>query len=138
MWETEHSTETDLPIGDLWKTFTDIHSGKISLPGGDIFEPEGTLAVGTRIKVTPAGQDTMTSTVTEFEENARYADETEYNGLLLTFRHVFTPVGSGTQISHQLTISGEAADKVGPEIGPQISADFPNQMDALIAVARGQ
>lgn len=136
MWQTEHSAETDLSAQQLWHTFEDIHSGRLVLPGGDTFAPEGELAVGTRIVVTPAGQDPMTSVITEFEPPARYADETAFNGLTLTFAHVFEPTASGTRITHQLTIEGVAADEIGPELGPQISSDFPAQLDALIAAAR--
>lgn len=116
--------------------FTAIHSGTLTLPGGDRFEPAGELAVGTRLAVTPAGQETMASVVTEFEPGKIYSDATEYNGLTLTFKHVFETHGAQTRLTHLLTISGPAADEVGPEIGPQISADFPAQMNALFAAAR--
>ena len=135
MWKHEHSAQTSVDPASLWDTFTAIHSGRLTLPGGDRFEPEGELGVGTRIAVTPAGQDTMTSVVTEFEPGSVYADATEYNGLTLMFKHIFETRGDQTRITHLLTISGPAAEEVGPEIGPQISSDFPAQMDALIAAA---
>ena len=34
-----------------------------------------------------------------------------------------------------LEIDGPAADDVGPELGPQISEDFPADMDDLVAAA---
>lgn len=136
MWETEHSQVTDVDTDRLWSVFEGVHSGRIVLPGGDVFRPEGPLGVGTKIHVTPAGQDTMISKVAEFVPGLRYADETEFNGLVLRFAHQFEKVEDGTKITHRLTISGDGSDQVGPEIGPQISADFPDQMDALIAEAR--
>jgi hypothetical protein len=33
--------------------------------------------------------------------------------------------------------SGPAADQVGPELGPAITADFPEVLDALVRVAQG-
>jgi hypothetical protein len=136
MWNHQYSTETDVDSEKLWAVFTAIHSGEFVLPGGDRFEPEGDLGVGTRIAVTPAGQETMTSVVTEFEPGAVYADETEYNGLVLTFKHVFESKGDETRITHVLSISGAGADELGPQIGPQISSDFPEQMQGLIEAAR--
>ena len=136
MWDHEYSTETDVDAARLWRTFVSIHSGRLTLPGGDVFKPEGELAVGTRIAVTPAGQETMTATVTVFDPERAYADETEYNGLVLTFSHRFEPKGMKVRITHRLVITGEGADAVGPEIGPQISADLPDQMAALIKAAR--
>lgn len=136
MWVHEATTETDVPVDRIWQTFVDVHSGRLTLPGGDVFRPEGDLAVGTRIAVTPAGQDTMTSVVTELEPRAAYADETRYGDLTLTFRHRFEPLGGATRITHSLTITGAGADDAGPVIGPQISADFPEQLDALVDAAR--
>src|SRR6478752_2918434 len=110
VWTHEYSAETGVNPTSLWDTFTAIHSGSLTLPGGDRFEPEGELAVGTRVAVTPAGQETMTSVVTEFEPGNVYADSTEYNGLTLTFTHVFETRGAQTRITHLLAISGPAAD----------------------------
>ena len=36
--------------------------------------------MGTRIAMTPAGQEQVISTVTEFVPEKRYADETPFNG----------------------------------------------------------
>ncbi|ERH25907.1 hypothetical protein HMPREF1979_00056 [Actinomyces johnsonii F0542] len=137
MWETEHSQVTDVDAGHLWSVFEGVHSGRIVLPGGDVFRPEGPLGVGTKIQLTPAGQDTVVTKIVEFVPGSRYADETEFNGLVLRFAHRFEKVEGGTKITHRLTISGDNADQMGPKIGPQISADFPDQMNALIAAARG-
>lgn len=136
MWETEHSQFTDVTVDRLWSVFEGVHSGRITLPGGDVFRPEGPLGLGTKIEVTPAGQETMVSKIVDFVPGSRYADETEFNGLILRFAHQFDEVEGGTMITHRLTISGDGADHLGPEIGPQISEDFPEQMDALIAEAR--
>lgn len=135
MWTTEHTDRSPLPAGRLWRTFTDIHAGRLTLPGGDRFEPQGELAVGTRVAVTPAGQTTMTSTITEFDPDRRYADVTELGGITLTFSHDFVADRSGTAVTHRLRIDGPAVRELGPELGPQISADFPEQMRALFAAA---
>jgi hypothetical protein len=36
-----------------------------------------------------------------------------------------------------MEISGPAADTVGPELGPQISGDFPETLAALVRRAEG-
>lgn len=135
MWTTAHTDHSPLPADQIWRTFADVHSGRLTLPGGDRFVAQGELAVGTRLAVTPAGQETMTSTVTEFDPGRRYADVTELDGITLTFSHDFVDDGSGTAVTHRLQIDGPAADAVGPELGPQISADFPDAMRALLAAA---
>src|SRR6478752_6644772 len=116
MWKHQHSAETDVDPARLWETFTAVHSGALTLPGGDHFEPQGDLAVGTKIVVTPEGQEAMTSVITELEPGEAYADATEYNGLTLTFKHLFQAEGERTRITHLLTITGPGADEIGPEI----------------------
>lgn len=57
----------------------------------------------------------------------------------LLFRHTLTPLdGGGTRVTHQLEISGPGADKVGPELGPQIGGDFPVTMTELLTAARAR
>lgn len=135
MWTTTHSDTTSVPLDTIWATLIAIHRGELTLPGGDAFTPHGPLAVGTPVDVTPAGQDTMTSTITAFEPPHRYADRTVFGGLVLDFAHDLSTQDGQTRLRHTLTITGEDAGTVGPELGPQISADFADQMTALILAA---
>jgi hypothetical protein len=65
-----------------------------------------------------------------------YADQTQFGDLLLTFRHTLAALPDGrTKVTHELEIDGADADKVGPELGPQISEDFPVAMNDLFAAA---
>jgi hypothetical protein len=137
MWTTEHTEQTDVAPTAIWAALRDLHEGVVEAPGGDRFEIHGPFAVGTEISVTPAGQDTFRSTIVELEEERRYADETAFGDVTLRFAHTLAPVdGGGTRITHELRISGPGAATVGPELGPQISEDFPAAMQALIATAR--
>jgi len=137
MWSTEYSTETGLAAAAIWAALSDLHHG-VPLDGNsDRFELHGTFAVGTELTVTPQGQGSFRSTIVELTENSVYADRTEFGGLILTFRHTLAPLADGgTRVTHHLMIDGEDADAMGPELGPQISADFPEAMDALLAAAR--
>ena len=40
-----------------------------------------------------------------------------------------------SRITYRMEITGPAADTVGPEIGPEISGDFPQVLKALAARA---
>ena len=136
MWSTEYSTETDLAAPAIWAALSDLHHG-VALDGNsDRFELHGPFAVGTELTVTPQGQGSFRSTIVELTEDSVYADRTEFGGLMLTFRHTLVPLAGGTRVTHQLMIDGDDADTMGPELGPQISADFPEAMDALLAAAR--
>jgi hypothetical protein len=135
MWITEHAAETPLPASAVWAALRDIHTGTIAAAGGDVFEIHGPFAVGTELSVTPAGQDTFRSRIIELVENQRYADQTEFGDVALTFRHTLVPTPAGTRVTHELVIDGADADSLGPELGPQISADFAAAMQGLFEAA---
>jgi hypothetical protein len=137
MWTSEHTQQTDVPPAAIWVALRDIHEGRTSAPGGDRFEIHGPFAVGTEISVTPAGQDTFRSVIVDLEPEQRYADETRFADVTLRFAHTLRALADGgTRITHELRIQGPGADSVGPELGPQISADFPQAMEGLIAAGR--
>ena len=95
------------------------------------------MGSATELSVTPGGSDeALTSTIVELVDGRRYADRTEFNGLSLTDRHELAPLADGgTRITHRLIIGGQAATTVGPNLGPQISEDYPAVMDELITAA---
>jgi len=135
MWTTEYTATTPLPREAVWTALRELHSGRLTYPGADRFVLEGPFAVGSRIAVTPEGQQEMISTIVELVDNERYADVTEFGGISLLFRHTLESTDDGTRVAHRLEISGDGADEVGPELGPQISGDFDTSMAALFEQA---
>jgi hypothetical protein len=136
MWTTQHTVETDLPREAVWAAIRELHEGRRNAPGADRFELNGPFAVGSIVHVTPAGQDTFESTIIDLEDGLRYADRTEFGDVVLVFAHELSDVADGTRVTHTLTITGPGADSTGPELGPQIAADFPEAMEALVNAAR--
>lgn len=52
--------------------------------------------------------------------------------------HRIEPVGTDrSRITYRMEITGAVADTVGPEIGPEISGDFRQVLEALAARAEG-
>jgi hypothetical protein len=136
MWNTEYSAETDVSPQAIWTALRDVHSGVQLSERSDKFELHGPFEVGTEISVTPQGQDMFRSTIIELTEPEVYADQTEFGDLKLVFRHTLAarPDG-GTKVTHRLEIHGPSADQVAPELGPQISEDFPAAMEDLFTAA---
>lgn len=131
MWTTEYTAETTLAPEVVWAALRDLHTGDLTYEGADTFELHGPFAVGTELTLTPVGQDPFQSTIVDLVETETYADRTVFGDLVLTFRHTLVPTGAGTRVTHRLEIDGPGADEVGPELGPQISGDFPESMAAL-------
>ena len=136
MWSTTFAAETSATPEAVWAALRDLHSGVKLSDGSDTFELHGPFEAGTEISVTPAGQDTFRSVIIELDDSRVYADRTEFGDLTLVFRHTLTPLpNGGTEVTHQLQIDGPSADQAGPELGPQISEDFPAAMADLFAAA---
>lgn len=75
--------------------------------------------------------------IIELSEPEVYVDRTEFGDLRLVFRHTLVALpGGGTSVTHQLQIDGPDAGQVAPELGPQISEDFPVAMADLLAAAQ--
>jgi hypothetical protein len=47
------------------------------------------------------------------------------------------PAAGLTRIVYRTEITGEAAGHIGPRLGPEISADFPEVLAALAKLAEG-
>ncbi|QNE36544.1 SRPBCC family protein [Leifsonia shinshuensis] len=139
MWTTQETAVTALPRERVWEAVRDLHTGALSYDGADRFELHGPFAVGTELTVTPEGQDPIRSRIDVLEDGRTYADVTDLGDVRLTFRYDLEdePAGEagGTRVRYSLTIDGAGADAAGPELGPQISADFPESLAALLAEA---
>jgi hypothetical protein len=139
MWTTEYTASTSAAPAAVWGALAALHSGTSLGPNSDGFELHGPFAVGTTLTVTPQGQEPLQSTIVELEADRVYADQTVYGELTLTFRHRLESTSDGgTRVTHTLEIAGEDADEVGPDLGPQISGDFPVAMSELLAAAEGR
>ncbi|WP_328330923.1 SRPBCC family protein [Kribbella sp. NBC_00382] len=136
MWVHEHTAETAVPRELIWKTLADIDGWTAWDTSMAAIKLDGPFAVGSRVLMTPAGQDPIESTIVEITPGERYADETTFNGATLGFSHTLSTLADGTtRIVHRLEITGPDADRLGPELGPMITEDFPEAMTALIAHA---
>ncbi|QPC90046.1 polyketide cyclase [Mesorhizobium sp. INR15] len=136
MWSNEYTAVTSLPVQAVWAALKALHEGRLSYEGSDTFVLHGPFAKGTRVSVTPVGQDTFESTIVDLVENVTYADETSFGDTQLLFRHTLAPVAGGTRVTHRLEISGPSAAEVGLELGPQISGDFDTSMAKLFEQAQ--
>lgn len=135
MWSTRYDLETALSAEALWQTWLRVLSGDLLLPGGDRYEPLGGLGHGAQLRMTPAGQEPVVITITRWEPPHCQADRVEYGGVELVFTHSFDETASGSRITLGLEIQGAEADRVGPQLGPQIGADFPATAQSLVEAA---
>ncbi|GLV83085.1 hypothetical protein Slala03_27740 [Streptomyces lavendulae subsp. lavendulae] len=136
MWTYEHSVETTATAPSVWRLWADVERWADWNAEIEKIEIDGPFAAGTRITMTPPGEDPIPLVVAEAVENELFVDEARFGGLLLRTLHRVDPAGPGRiRVTYRMEITGTGADEVGPEIGPGITADWPDTMAALTRLA---
>jgi uncharacterized protein YndB with AHSA1/START domain len=132
MWAAEHSIETSAAPEAVWRAWADVPSwpewnadlAKAELSGE--FDTEST------IRMTSVDGDVVELRIAEAEEPQLFVDEAALGSVTVRTTHRVEDVGAGRRrIVYRMEISGPEADTVGPELGPQISGDFPEVLAAL-------
>ncbi|ATZ22777.1 polyketide cyclase [Streptomyces lavendulae] len=136
MWTYEHSVETTATAPSVWRLWSDVARWADWNAEIEKIEIDGPFAPGTRITMTPPGEDPIPLIVAEAVENELFVDEARFGGLLLRTLHRVDTAGPGRiRVTYRMEITGTGADEAGPEIGPGITADWPDTMAALTRLA---
>ncbi|MER5207892.1 SRPBCC family protein [Streptomyces sp. NPDC002825] len=137
MWEYEHSIETSATPEAVWRLWADVAGWGTWNAEIEKIEISGPFAAGARITMTPPGDDPVLLHVAEAVENERFVDEARFGDLLLRTVHRIERAGQGRiRVVYRMEITGAGADEAGPEIGPGITADWPDTMAALVELAQ--
>ncbi|MFF2557331.1 SRPBCC family protein [Nocardia sp. NPDC058058] len=133
MWEYEFSAETTVDAAALWRSWSDPNRWPEWNPGIESFELDGPFAVGTSFRMTSPEGDTVELRFVEIIDGELWSDVFAGEGLEVRTEHRLTALGDGrTRVTYRTEITGPAADTAGPEVGPQITADFPEVVHGLI------
>ena len=132
MWRTEHSIETTAAPRAIWRLWADVDGWPEWNGGIERIQLEGPFAAGSRIVMTPSGQEPVELRLAEVVEPDRFVDEADLGEVVVRTSHYVQPLqGEGTRVTYRMEITGPAADSLGPRIGPEISGDFPQVLAAL-------
>ncbi len=136
MWEYEYSIETAATAETIWRLWADVENWGVWNAGIQKIEIDGLFAVGTRITMTPPGEDPIPLHIAEAVEGELFVDEARFGDLLLRTVHRIDPVEQDRiRVVYRMEITGNGADEVGPQIGPGITADWPDTMASLAELA---
>ena len=133
MWDTEHSIETTAAPEAIWQQWADVRGWPSW--NGDIerIELHGPFAAGSRIVMTLIGEEPVELRIAEAVEPELFVDEADMGEIVVQTTHRVERLdGEGTRITYRMEITGLAADTLGPQIGPEISGDFPQVLAALV------
>jgi uncharacterized protein YndB with AHSA1/START domain len=136
MWDYEYSAEAKVSAHAVWTLWADPLGWHTWNEGAGKVELDGPFAAGTRFTMTPPGEDPIQMTITEVVPDRAWIDVCEWPGLVITTHHLIEEMGGGrTKVTYRTEITGAAADEAGPELGPQICADFPEVVGKLLELA---
>ncbi|MBJ7595860.1 MAG: SRPBCC family protein [Candidatus Dormibacteraeota bacterium] len=136
MWTYEHSVETQADADAVFALFSDVSRWPQWNSGVERMELDGPFAAGTGGTMTIPGGETMASKLIWVEEGHGFEDETAVPdaGVVVRVRHTLEAVdGGGTRITFHCAVDGPGA----AEVGAMVTADFPEVMAALGALAEG-
>lgn len=136
MWDYEYALQTPATPEAVWRRWSDVAGWPAWNDGIETIVVDGPFAAGTSFTMTPPGDEPITMRLTEIVPGERFTDEMDAGDFVVTTVHSLTPLAAGgTRIAYRTEITGPAADEVGPSLGPAITADFPEVLAKLAAVA---
>jgi len=133
MWTDEQSIETTASLEAIWRLWSDVAGWPKWNADIEHIEISGPFAAGSTITMTPVGQDPVELRIAEAVEPESFIDQAELGDVVVRTIHRVARVDDDrNRVTYRMEISGPAADSVGPELGPQISRDFPETLAALV------
>ncbi len=132
MWSAEHSIETSAAPEAIWRLWADVP--RWPEWNADLARAElvGAFAPGSAIRMTSVDGDLVELRVAEAAAPERFVDEAQLGGVVVRTIHRLEPAAAGrVRVVYRMEISGPDANRLGPELGPQISGDFPETLAAL-------
>jgi hypothetical protein len=133
MWANEQSIETSSAPEEIWRLWADVPDWPAWNSDIERIELVGPFAAGSRILMTPIGQERVELRIAEAVEPERFVDEAEVGEIVVrTIHRIERLDGERVRITYRMEITGPAADTLGPQIGPEISGDFPQTLAALV------
>jgi len=132
VWENEHGIEVNASAEVIWALFKDVAGWKRWNAGIETIELHGPFAAGTVFTMKPPGQEKLTTQLVEVTENAGFLDRTCVGELSVFVDHrIETIAPDRCRVKYSIEAFGPSCD----EIGPMISADFPEVLKALAVLA---
>jgi uncharacterized protein YndB with AHSA1/START domain len=137
MWAAEHSIETGASPEAIWRLWADVPGWTEWNPDLARAELEGEFRAGSTIRMTSVDGDVVELAIADVEEPVLFVDQADLDSVTVRTTHRVDRLDAGrARIVYRMEISGPEADTVGPELGPQISGDFPEVLRALAEHAR--
>jgi hypothetical protein len=127
-----HTVETDLTPEAIWALYEDVSTWPSWDADAELITRDGPFGAGTTGTMKFVGQEPLQYRLKKVEPLCEFVDETPVGPFVVRVSHLLEPLENGSRITYSAEIDGPEAQ----QIGPMITADFPETMASLIAVAK--
>jgi hypothetical protein len=119
----------------VWALYDDVTTWPAWDAQAEWVTRDGPFATGSAGEMKFRGMDPLQYRLTRVEPLREFVDETPVGDLTVRVSHRLEPLESGRlRVTYAAEIDGPA-DQAG-QVGPAITADFPETMAALLAMAK--
>jgi Polyketide cyclase / dehydrase and lipid transport len=130
-----HTVETDVAPEAIWARYDDVTTWPSWDAQAEKITRDGPFQAGTTGTMKFMGQDPLAYRLAKVEPLREFVDETPAGPLLVRVSHLLEPVAAGRlRITYSAEIEGP--EEAAQQVGPMITADFPETMASLVALAK--
>jgi Polyketide cyclase / dehydrase and lipid transport len=130
-----HTVEADVSPKAIWELYEDVATWPTWDAQAEEITREGPFAAGSKGTMKFVGQEPLRYRLTKVEPLREFVDETPVESLVVRVSHLLEPQPEGRlRITYSAEIDGPEHE--AQEVGPMITADFPDTMASLIAAAK--
>ena len=136
MYEYEHTVESDAPAPAVWALYSDVSTWPSWDTGLISMELDGPFATGTHAVMTLEGLPPIATELADVVAERSFTDCSTLAemGIEVRFEHHLAPrADGGTTLTNRVVVTGPGAEQAGP----MITADVPETMERLSALAAG-
>ena len=132
MWKATTSIAVTASPQALWRLFEDVAGWTKWNAGIERIALNGPFAAGSTFDMKPPGMDAFRSTLRDVRPQEGFVDETVLEGTRFLVSHELQALASGgTRVVYAVRVEGPEA----APLGPLVTADFPEVLAALKALA---
>ena len=132
VWECDHEVTVNARAEVIWRCFQDVASWPQWNAGISSVAMEGAFEAGNHFEMLTSTQERLSTRLVEVRELRGFLDETRLGELRVFVDHQIRPISDDvTQVVYSLQAFGPGCE----ELGPIISADFPDVLKSLAARA---
>jgi hypothetical protein len=139
MWTKTHSKiYPGIKKEDIWRIWTDVNHWPAWHGDLDYCKMDGAFAVGNHFMLKPKGAPAVKIKLIEIEEDRKFTDCTAFVGAKMYDTHALEETTEGLRLTNTLVVTGWLKFLWIKLVAQHVADTVPQEMDALVALARGR